>query len=256
MGGERPDLLARLDATAEAVRSLREIFAAEEPLDDVLGRVATTAVTTIPCADSVTITVITETTPRTAAWTDERMVDLDLHQYADDRGPCLDSARTQRSVRSVVGERRQDWPGFTAAAERAGIRASLSAPLLVDTSTRHDPDTQELVGSVNVYSHTAAAFDQFDEGLLTLYATAATQAITNARRWQQSREQVTQLETALDSRGEINQAKGALMAMHSCTAEEAFSMLVKQSQHANVKVNKLARDLLTSLRPPDGPAQT
>lgn len=253
MGGDRPDPLARLDATTEAVRSLRDIFAAEEPLDDVLARVAATAVQAIPDADAVTITVLTDQVPRTAAWTDERMIDLDLHQYADDRGPCLDSARTQRTVRSVIGARRRDWPGFTEAAERAGIRANLSAPLLVDTTTRYDQEGRELVGSLNVYSHTAAAFDPFDESLLTLYTTAATQAIANAHRWQESRQQVAQLETALSSRAEINQAKGVLMAMHGCTADEAFTMMVKRSQHSNVRVSKLASDLLASVSTPPSP---
>jgi GAF domain-containing protein len=255
MDGDRPDPLSRLDATTVAVRGLRDIFAAEEPLDTVLARVATMAVQAVPDADAVTVTVLTGAAPRTAAWTDERMIDLDFHQYTDDRGPCLESARTQRTVRGVVGEQGQEWPGFTDAAERAGIRANLSAPLLVDASTRFDQDVRELVGSLNVYSRTAAAFDSFDEGLLALYATAAAQAVTNARRWQQAREQVIQLETALASRAEINQAKGALMAMHGYTADEAFAVLVTRSQHSNVKVNKLALDLLASIRTPEGSLQ-
>src|SRR5690349_16906196 len=97
--GARPDPLKRLDATTEAVRGLRGIFAAEEPLDHVLTRVATTAACAIPDADAVTITVLTGERPRTEARTEERVVEIETKQYAANRGPCLDSARTQRPVR-------------------------------------------------------------------------------------------------------------------------------------------------------------
>ncbi|UJW30423.1 GAF and ANTAR domain-containing protein [Saccharothrix sp. AJ9571] len=240
---ERPDPLARLDATTEAVLVLQEIAAAEEPLDDVLGRVGATAARALPGADGATITVLTGEEPRTAAWTDRRLVDIDAGQYAGSRGPCLEAARTHRTVRTVVSACHRQWPEFAAAAEEAGIRATLSAPLLVGAE-----DGGELVGSLNIYSRTAAAFDPFDEGLLRLYTAAAAAAIINARRWQQSREKTTGLETALTSRAEIDQAKGILMALHGYSADEAFAQMVKQSQHSQIKVNQLARNLLASVR--------
>ncbi|MGW7535976.1 GAF and ANTAR domain-containing protein [Amycolatopsis sp. NPDC054798] len=246
----RPDPLERLDSTTEAVRGLHEIAEAEEPLDDVLARVAATAARAIPDADAATVTVLTGEQPRTAAFTDERMTSIDREQYAAGRGPCLDSARTHHTVRTVISEASQDWPEFSAAAGRAGIRATLSAPLLVDRAE----DGRELVGSLTIYSRTAAAFDPFDEGLLRLYTTAAAAAIVNARRWQQSRDTIAQLETALTSRAEIDQAKGILMALHGCTADDAFALLVKQSQNTNVKLITLVRGLLGSVRKPDAAA--
>jgi transcriptional regulator with GAF, ATPase, and Fis domain len=250
----RPDPLERLDTTTEAVRGLQDITAAEESLDEVLMRVAATAVHAIPDADAVTITVLIGDQPRTVAWTDERMVDIDARQYAADRGPCLDAARTQSAVlRAAVGERRRDWPEFATAAEHAGVHAYLSSPLLVDSRASEDlAHGQELVGSLNIYSTAATAFDPFDEGLLQLYTAAAAAAITNARRRQDFRRSITQLEAALTSRAEIDQAKGVLMAVHGCTADEAFARLVEQSQRTNTKVSKLAHDLLASLRASPG----
>ena len=43
-----------------------------------------------------------------------------------------------------------------------------------------------------------------------------------------------QLEEALQSRGTIERAKGILMVLRRCTADEAFALLRKQSQHENV----------------------
>lgn len=146
-------------------------------------------------------------------------------------------------MRAEIGRHHDRWPEFDEHAHQLGIRAYLSVPLFEDLD-----DHEHLVGSLNIYSYTASAFDPFDEGLMQLYTVAAGQAIVNARHWQQTRETVTQLEQALTSRSEIDQAKGALMAVHGCSADEAFTKLSKQSQHTNVKVHELARELLNSLR--------
>ena len=106
-----------------------------------------------------------------------------------------------------------------------------------------------LVGSLNIYSYTASAFDPFDEALMGMFSVAAGQAITNARRWQHSRETVTQLERALISRPEIEMAKGALMALHGCSADEAFAKLADHSQRRNIKLHVIAKELLETLRP-------
>lgn len=114
-GAQRPDPLLWLDATAEAVAGLRDVFAAEEPLSDVLARVAQAGVRAIPDADAVSITVISSgsacSTP--AASTDERLIALDRVQQESGRGPCIQAAQGRRPVRvetaAVEGDR---WPEF------------------------------------------------------------------------------------------------------------------------------------------------
>ena len=88
--------LARLLSTSETIEGLRDLFAAEEPLDDIAVRVAETAVAAVPHADAVSISVL--------SWPDARTA---------------------------------------AAAERLGVRASLSVPLVVVGLN----DEQVLVGS-------------------------------------------------------------------------------------------------------------
>ena len=61
--------LARLMSTAEAIEGLRDLFAAEEPLDDIAARVAETALAAIPYADAVSITALSWPEARTAAST-------------------------------------------------------------------------------------------------------------------------------------------------------------------------------------------
>ncbi len=243
MDETRLDPLARLDSTAEAVGGLRKILAAEEPLEVVLARVAAMAAGAIPDADAVTITSLTEGRPHTVAFTDERAALLDHTQYAPEGGPCLEAAQRQQPVRTQIVDQSQQWPVFHEAAQLAGVHACLSVPLVIGDPTEH-----ELVGSLNVYSYTPTAFDPFDEKLMELFTGAAGAAITNARRWEQSRQTVTQLEQALTSRAEIDQAKGVLMALHGCSAEEAFELLAAQSKQQNVKLREVARQLMASVR--------
>jgi GAF domain-containing protein len=240
-----PDPLAKLVTTAEAVEHLRDIFAAEESLDVVAGRVAETAVAAIPHADVVSITVLSWPDSRTAAYTDDRALELDDEQYASGRGPCLEAALQRAPLRAVIDEEHQRWPEFVVAAQRAKIRASLSVPLIIAGADNE----QELAGSLNIYSHTAAAFDSFDAELMRLYSAAAGQAISNSRRWQKARETVTQLEAALVSRSDIDMAKGALIAQHGCNPREAFDKLVEESQRRNIKLRDVVREMLDRMQP-------
>ena len=244
MNNELLEPLARLVTTAQAIEGLRDLFAAEEPLDNIAARVADTAAAAILCADAVSITMLTWPDTRTAAYTDERALELDNLQYAYGRGPCLEAAWQRTPVRAVISAEHRRWPEFVDAAQQVGIRASLSVPLLADGLD----EEQEVVGSLNIYSHTASAFDPFDEGLMRLYTIAAGQAITNARRWQRSRETVTQLEQALTSRSDIDMAKGALIALHGYDPDEAFARLVDQPRRGNIKLRDVAIDLLAWLQ--------
>lgn len=241
----RPDELDRLDSISEAIASLTSVLDAAEPLDAALDQVARLAADAIPDADAVSISVLDDPAPRTAAFTTEESLLLDRAQYGSGYGPCLEAAETQRPVRLRIDILEPDrYPDFHAAADAAGINATLSVPLIVEQVGRQP----ELVGSLNIYSHTASAFDPFDESLVRLYTTTAGQAITQARRWQALRAEVDQLSRALLSRSDIDQAKGALRAIHGYSEDEAFQHMVTQSQHRNVKVHALAREFLQSLR--------
>jgi GAF domain-containing protein len=245
MTGERPDVLLRLDSTAHAIASLNHLRTAEGSLDEVLLQVARSAVRAVPDADAVSITVLGDPQPRTAASTDDEVLALDGEQYASRRGPCLEAAQTGRPVRVAMAAQEQRWPEFVAAARASAVKATLSIPLIIASSLPDGDD--EFVGSLNAYSHSTSAFDVVDEKLMCLYTGAATQAIRDARRWLELRDTVAQLEEALLSRADIDQAKGVLRAMNGSTADEAFASMVHQSQRTNVKLRDLARQMLDAL---------
>jgi GAF domain-containing protein len=233
-----------LDTVTAALDTLRGEAAAEEDLEVVLLRLARTGLAALPDADAISVTRLDEHHPDTVVVTDDQIEPIDAAQYTAGRGPCLQASSTRRPVRAAVGDHDDSWPEFTAAARAAGISAYLSVPLLVGRE-----GSAELVGSFNVYSGRPGAFDPFDEKLMELLSTASSAAITNARRWGRSRQTVEQLQAALVSRSEIDQAKGVLMGRHRIDAEQAFGQLVEMSQRTNTKLREVAREVLRTVTP-------
>lgn len=64
-----------------------------------------------------------------------------------------------------------------------------------------------------------------------------TRSDLNARRFEN-------LRRALESRDLIGQAKGVIMASMGCSSDEAFQLIVKQSQHENRKATEVAAEIV------------
>jgi len=61
------------------------------------------------------------------------------------------------------------------------------------------------------------------------------------------RHEVEHLRRALSSRADIDQAKGVLMLRYGLTSARAFDVLVRWSQHANVKLRVVSVALLQAI---------
>jgi GAF domain-containing protein len=235
------DVTVRLQDAATTLEDLRTLLSEEERLERVLERLTETAMRTTATTAAVSVTVLAdaEQTAWTCTATDETAVALDQVQYATGQGPCLEAARTQRPVRAGLDDIRDRWPAFADAAEGAGLRSYLSAPLILDD--------EPVLGSLNLYGRTPDAFDPVDEALVRLFTAAASAAAVNALRYARARDLASHMRTAMESRATIEQTKGVLMARHAITADEAFQRLARESQDTNTKVRDVARSLLDSL---------
>lgn len=228
-------LLRKVDEVTGALERLAEVLASEEDLSVHLERMCQQAVRAVGQADMASVSLLRDGEAVTAAATDERAVEIDRAQYSAGEGPCLEAAKTGQVVKVTVAEVEGQWPGFVAASGRAAVASYLSAPLFIDS---------EYHGSLNLYGEKPHGFVESDAALLELYTTAAETALRSARRYLQAREQAEHLRQALASRAVIDQAKGIVMAARSVPAEEAFALLVEQSQKRNIKVRVLAQQLI------------
>ena len=60
--------------------------------------------------------------------------------------------------------------------------------------------------------------------------------------------EVVQLRRAMQTRPDIDLARGILMASFQLTADEAWTVLVTASQNSNTKLHRLARDVVTTVK--------
>ncbi|HEY0485519.1 MAG TPA: GAF and ANTAR domain-containing protein [Mycobacteriales bacterium] len=220
---------------AGALLELAEIVYEGETLESVLDRVARVAKRTVPGAEEVSVTLIRDDKPFTAAYTGQLALDADEIQYARDHGPCLDAGRAGVVLR--VGDMRQEtrWPDYAAPVAARGVLSSLSVPLPVQDSC---------IGALNVYSTTPGSFPDQDIPLARTIASYAAVAVHNASTFTKSGELARQLTVAMESRAVIEQAKGILMHEHRCDADRAFAILTRVSQQANIKLRDIAAQLV------------
>ena len=226
----------QLDEVTTALESLAVALDSEDELDTVLDAVCHQVTHVIGGADMASITVVRDGAAVTVASTDQRAVDLDAGQYRAREGPCLRAAATGETVRVHVQQAAALWPGFTESAVRFGVESYLAAPLAVDQGSR---------GALNLFGFQPHGFDEVEEKLLELYATAVESALRSNARYLLFRNLAEQLQDALSSRAVIDQAKGIIMASRGVTADVAFEELVRQSQSENVKLHDVAERFVT-----------
>jgi GAF domain-containing protein len=200
-------------------------------LDGVLLRVAELAKRTVPNTADVSVTLVRNEKPFTAAFTGEDALRLDESQYEPGHGPCLDVAQATGTVTISDMSTELRWPAFTRRALDCGVHSSLSVALPVQNS---------IVGALNLYSHAMGTYDAAAVELAQTFASYAAVAIANAHLYETNAILAANMRRAMETRSVIEQAKGILMAKHHCTAGEAFEILTKQSQHTNAKLHQVA----------------
>jgi GAF domain-containing protein len=222
-------------ADVPTIRELQNILLEDETVEETLRRVGDLCVTLAECdtagisvADRGVVTTWVATSPET-----ER---LDEHQYSTDEGPCLDAIREGRvfEVRDAGTEDR--WPRYMEQARYEGLAASLSYPMVVRGRS---------IGALNLYSF-GSPLPAADRSEIAVLAEHAAVAVANAQAYRRSRELVGHLTEAVESRDLIGQAKGVLIAMQGCSADEAFDLLRGMSQRTNRKLRDIAADVVAS----------
>ena len=171
----------------------------------------------------------------TPAATHELVRRGDELQYAFGEGPCLDAIwhyDTVISANLAEEERWQRWAPCVAA--ELNIRSMLALRLFTST---------DLVGALNLYSKEVDAFDEDDAYTGTYLAAQIAVAVAETQ-------QSDSLRIAALNRTIIGQAQGILMERYKIDAEEAFNVMRRVSQDNNIKVIRVADELVRTRRTP------
>ncbi|MEO3924152.1 GAF and ANTAR domain-containing protein [Micromonosporaceae bacterium B7E4] len=226
----------------DAFAELGRIKLSETNLDGVLDQLAQLAKRTIPGAEEVSVTLLRGGDAHTAAFTGRLASDLDEWQYQRGHGPCLDAAQAGATLSLPDMATESRWPDWAERARTEGALSSLSIGL---------PVQEAVVGALNVYGTRPGAFDDDAITLAQTFAGYAAVALANAHLYDTTATLAQQMQTAMQSRAVIEQAKGIVMAERRCTPEEAFAILVKVSQDSNRKLRDVAAALVDrAARPP------
>ena len=231
----------RDDLAVQLIGFARSLHHTDDPHATLVDVVAA-AVALIPGTEQGSISAVTgrrHVSSEAASGELPRIVDA--LQEETRQGPCLDSVFQQTTVRVTDMATDTRWPKFAARAAAAGAGSMLSIQLWVEGDN---------LGALNLVSRKAGAFDDESEHVGLLFASYAAIAYDAAR-------QRSGMARAVETRQRIGQAEGILMERHHLNAHDAFGLLVRASQHQNVKLRELADRLVTTgaltITPPSRP---
>jgi transcriptional regulator with GAF, ATPase, and Fis domain len=171
---------------------------------------------------------------------------LELFQLQNDQGPCLDCFRTGQPVQAAdLAAAAQRWPRFAPAARRAGFAAVQALPMRL---------RDQVIGALNLFRVDAGALAPADIRVGQALADVATIGLLHERSMRHSDTLSEQLQTALNSRVIIEQAKGKLSERLGVDMDQAFTLLRDDARTSNRRLSDLARSFVDGTEARTGPA--
>lgn len=231
------------DLEANVAQIARDLFA-PGTVGGVLQRTVDLALATVDGCEFAGVFSLHDGQVVTLAVTDPVVVVLDQLQITSDEGPCVDALRGGATSYAADLQHEDRWPTFAPDAAEHGVRSTLAFHL-----------SDRPMSALNLYARMPHAFGATDRAAAMIYATLAGLALEAAGDRADGEQRLTDLAGALRTREHIGQAQGILIERERITADQAFDVLRRASQHLNVKVREVAQTLVeTGERPPTGPA--
>jgi GAF domain-containing protein len=203
---------------------------------DLLHRLTTDCVALFPADAAGLLISDHHDTLRLVASSSEAARLVELFQLQADEGPCLDCYRSGQPVNApdlaVAGK----WAGFTARAAEEGFRSVHAVPMRLRGHT---------IGALNLFGAASAALPPADLRAVQALADAATITILQERDLHAEQAVTAKLQTALNRRAIIEQAKGVLAEVGHLDMGEAFIRLRDHAHATDQPLTDLARRLIT-----------
>lgn len=173
---------------------------------------------------------------RVMASSSDAMRVLELFEVQAQEGPCLDCYRTGEPVVNEVLEAGAGrWPRFSTEAVEAGFQSVQALPLRLRGT---------IIGALNLFHHDRAELVQADVEVAQGFADIATIAILQHRAGLEGQVLNEQLQSALNSRVVIEQAKGVISERAGLGMEEAFRALRAHARSHNLGLLDVAQGVI------------
>jgi GAF domain-containing protein len=166
------------------------------------------------------------------AATDGRTTMLELFQLQAHEGPCQDCFRKGHPVIEVDLTTAHQWPNFAPHAVAAGFRSVHAFPMRL---------RDEVIGALNLFGRAAVRMTGADIRVVQALADVATIGLLQERAIRHGEVLTEQLQTALNSRMAIEQAKGVLAQIHAVSPAEAFELMRAYSRRHRLRLGEVAQ---------------
>lgn len=142
---------------------------------------------------------------------------VEMMQLSAEQGPCIESYRSGRRV-SVpdIADSKPEWWQFRGSALSQGFRSIDALPLRLRDST---------IGTLNLLRSSPGAAPEDDVLAAQAFADVATIGILHERTLRESAVLSEQLQSALNSRIVIEQAKGVVSHTRGVSIDDAFTLI-------------------------------
>ncbi|MDT5068264.1 MAG: hypothetical protein QOK02_4419 [Mycobacterium sp.] len=173
------------------------------------------------------------------ASTSEQTRMLELLQIQSDAGPCMQAYRTgQQVLIDDLGADTDRWPEFATRARDDGFGSVIAIPLRLRS---------ERIGALNLFRKAKGRMTDSDLLVAQALADVATIGILHQRVLTRGALVNSQLQTALNSRVLIEQAKGALAERLGIDMDQAFVQLRHMARSNNRHLSETARGVIENL---------
>jgi GAF domain-containing protein len=226
------------DELAGVFARMSGLLLSEETVETSLSLLSALARETVPGATGAGVSVMDEQGRRSSGSTDARVREADNLQYDLNEGPCLAAAAGRELVRidDLAVDRR--WPAWTSAVAPLGVRAAMSAPLVIGDGS---------LGALKVYADEPGTFEVHDEQLLTLFSAQAAVLVANVQSYDRAKRFSDGMRQAVHDRDVVNIAKGVLMGRNAVDEDAALGMLLARCEQDRITVAEAARAVVTSV---------
>jgi GAF domain-containing protein len=231
----RDTTLTREQRLAPVFVELADTLVADFDLIEFLHTLATRCVQVLPVdAAGILLTDQMDHLQLVAASTEQVRL-LELFQLQTDQGPCLEAFTTgvPVTVDDLAAETAR-WPEFAPAAARHGFTAVHAMPMRL---------RETVIGALNLFT-TDRILDAAGQDTGQAMADIATIGILSQRSGAQRDLLAEQLQTALNTRILIEQAKGMLAERHQISMELAFTALRRQARGTSTKLTDIATAII------------
>jgi transcriptional regulator with GAF, ATPase, and Fis domain len=224
----------------EVLRALVEVadtFVADYDVVDFLHGLTARCVSLLDVDEAGVMLIDPSKTLRYVASSSEQMRLVELLELQHEEGPCLDAYRAGSvTVSTHAEEAAQLWPQFGSHANAAGFESLAGIPMRLRL---------DRIGSLNLFSRRPGGLSNEDRDVAQAMADIATIGVLQARAIQDGHVVASQLQTALESRIAIEQAKGIIAEHLGVTVDDGFTLLRSYARKHNRKLTDTARSIVS-----------